>query len=63
MTSASDQAAAAEYPAKAPEQVAVSAAEAAPTKNQATPPERGGRIGPDPTRYGDWEKNGRCIDF
>ena len=18
---------------------------------------------PDPTRYGDWEKNGRCIDF
>ncbi|MDQ3287403.1 MAG: DUF1674 domain-containing protein [Pseudomonadota bacterium] len=19
--------------------------------------------GPDPTRYGDWEKNGRCIDF
>ena len=25
--------------------------------------EHGGRIGPDPTRYGDWEKNGRCIDF
>ena len=23
----------------------------------------GGRNGPDPTRYGDWEKNGRCIDF
>ncbi len=22
-----------------------------------------GRKGPDPTRYGDWEKNGRCIDF
>lgn len=22
-----------------------------------------GRDGPDPTRYGDWEKNGRCIDF
>ncbi|HRN60609.1 MAG TPA: DUF1674 domain-containing protein [Chiayiivirga sp.] len=22
-----------------------------------------GREGPDPTRYGDWEKNGRCIDF
>lgn len=18
---------------------------------------------PDPTRYGDWERNGRCIDF
>lgn len=28
-----------------------------------SPPEFGGRDGPDPTRYGDWEKNGRCIDF
>jgi hypothetical protein len=27
-------------------------------------PEIGGRKdGPEPTRYGDWEKNGRCIDF
>jgi len=26
-------------------------------------PEFGGRDGPEPTRYGDWEKNGRCIDF
>lgn len=26
--------------------------------------EIGGRTdGPEPTRYGDWEKNGRCIDF
>ena len=25
--------------------------------------EFGGRDGPDPTRYGDWEKAGRCIDF
>ena len=25
--------------------------------------EIGGRDGPDPTRYGDWENNGRCIDF
>lgn len=25
--------------------------------------EHGGRDGPEPTRYGDWEKNGRCIDF
>ncbi|HEU4773522.1 DUF1674 domain-containing protein [Novilysobacter erysipheiresistens] len=25
--------------------------------------EFGGRAGPDPTRFGDWEKNGRCIDF
>ncbi|GAB3091996.1 DUF1674 domain-containing protein [Lysobacter terrae] len=27
------------------------------------PKEWGGREGPEPTRYGDWEKNGRCIDF
>lgn len=25
--------------------------------------EVGGRAGPDPTRFGDWEKNGRCVDF
>jgi hypothetical protein len=25
--------------------------------------EIGGPSGPEPTRYGDWEKNGRCIDF
>lgn len=25
--------------------------------------ETGGPTGPEPTRYGDWEKNGRCIDF
>jgi len=22
-----------------------------------------GQEGPDPTRYGDWEKGGRCTDF
>lgn len=27
------------------------------------PQEIGGRGGLDPVRYGDWEKNGRCIDF
>lgn len=27
------------------------------------PKEIGGRKGPEPIRYGDWEKNGRCIDF
>ena len=29
----------------------------------ARPPETGGPKGPEPTRYGDWEKGGRCIDF
>lgn len=27
------------------------------------PREIGGPKGPEPTRFGDWEKNGRCIDF
>jgi hypothetical protein len=27
------------------------------------PREIGGREGPEPTRYGDWELRGRCIDF
>jgi hypothetical protein len=25
--------------------------------------EIGGPAGPEPTRFGDWEKNGRCVDF
>jgi hypothetical protein len=25
-------------------------------------PRRGGRL-PEPTRFGDWERNGRCSDF
>lgn len=33
------------------------------TKKDGTVQEIGGRIGPDPTRFGDWEKAGRCIDF
>jgi len=31
--------------------------DAKPTKGH------GGQKGPDPTRFGDWEKAGRCIDF
>lgn len=27
------------------------------------PAELGGPKGPEPTRYGDWERKGRCIDF
>lgn len=27
------------------------------------PPESGGQAGLEPTRYGDWEKKGRCTDF
>jgi hypothetical protein len=34
-----------------------------PTETTDRPKEIGGRGGLDPTRYGDWEKSGRCIDF
>ena len=34
-----------------------------PVTKKKMPKEIGGRKGPEPTRYGDWEKNGRCIDF
>ncbi|HRQ63953.1 MAG TPA: DUF1674 domain-containing protein [Xanthomonadaceae bacterium] len=35
---------------------------------EARPPPRpaveiGGPSGPEPTRFGDWERKGRCIDF
>lgn len=33
------------------------------TDKKDAPKEIGGRGGPDPTRYGDWEKAGRCVDF
>lgn len=28
-----------------------------------SPLEKGGPKGPEPTRYGDWERNGRAVDF
>ncbi len=40
------------------------AAPALPTPSEtARPREIGGRDGPEPTRFGDWELRGRCIDF
>jgi hypothetical protein len=57
-------------PQEAPhENVADAATEAGPkpapaeSTDRQPPREWGGREGPEPTRYGDWEKNGRCIDF
>ena len=32
-------------------------------RDLALPPELGGRDGPEPVRYGDWEKKGLAIDF
>jgi len=37
----------------------VAVAALAPTATR----ESGGPSGPEPTRFGDWERNGRCIDF
>lgn len=34
-----------------------------PADNKPTPKETGGPKGLEPTRYGDWEKSGRCSDF
>ena len=34
-----------------------------PKGKPAQPDEIGGPTGPEPTRYGDWERNGRCTDF
>jgi len=45
---------------RALEEAADRRAKAAPPE---LPPEQGGPAGPEPTRYGDWEKNGITSDF
>jgi hypothetical protein len=42
-----------------PENPALSSENSAQDK----PKEIGGPKGPEPTRYGDWDVNGRCSDF
>jgi hypothetical protein len=34
-----------------------------PSQPLEKPKEIGGRDGLDPVRYGDWEVNGKCVDF
>lgn len=46
---------------KAPDKTPESLTEAEPPLKR--PVELGGPKGPEPTRYGDWEKAGRCSDF
>ena len=48
----------AEDEAESPEEMEDRQAEAQPLQK-----EYGGPKGKEPTRYGDWEKKGRCIDF
>jgi len=53
-------------PAEAQEHEAAAAPAPAPTPalaSQTASCEVGGREGPEPTRFGDWELRGRCIDF
>ena len=38
-------------------------ATAAPPKSAKAPKEIGGPEGLEPTRYGDWERKGICVDF
>ncbi len=48
------------------EKPAVAPATPPPAKPPVPPkpaPEVGGPQGPEPTRYGDWERAGRCVDF
>ena len=53
---------------KVPSPAALRALQEAEERRQAVQPaepasEIGGRGGPDPARFGDWEINGRAIDF
>jgi hypothetical protein len=55
-------------PANPPAQATASPAPGAATPAAAPPakprvPEQGGPRGLEPTRYGDWERDGRCVDF
>ena len=54
--------------APSPENPAPDAHDVRPRAEVPTPaaqpaPEIGGPKGPEPTRFGDWERNGRCVDF
>jgi hypothetical protein len=49
--------------AEAARALAEAAARRAKAKPQALPEETGGPKGPEPTRFGDWEKKGLASDF
>lgn len=51
------------FPEQAPPPAAGTQQSGGTAAGNAPPREIGGREGPEPTRYGDWEKNGRCVDF
>lgn len=53
----------ADLPPAAQRALAEAAERRAAAKELELPPELGGRDGPEPVRYGDWEKKGIAIDF
>ncbi len=52
-----------DLPPAAQRALAEAAERRAAEKLMELPPELGGRDGPEPVRYGDWEKKGIAIDF
>ncbi|XP_040035381.2 succinate dehydrogenase assembly factor 4, mitochondrial [Gasterosteus aculeatus] len=46
-----------------PEEASQSALKKFPDDVNPETKEKGGPRGPEPTRYGDWERKGRCVDF
>ncbi len=52
-----------ELPAAAKRALAEAEERRRKAKGKALPEELGGRDGPEPVRYGDWEKNGIAVDF
>ncbi|SEM61574.1 Protein of unknown function [Loktanella fryxellensis] len=53
----------ADLPAAAQRALAEAEARRNAAKRPDLPPELGGRDGPEPVRYGDWENKGLAIDF
>lgn len=52
-----------DLPAAAQRALAEAKARRAKADTPDLPPELGGRNGPEPVRFGDWEKKGLAIDF
>lgn len=52
-----------DLPPAAQRALAEAAARRVLADSKTLPPELGGRNGPEPVRYGDWEKKGLAIDF
>ena len=52
-----------ELPPEAQRALAEAEARRQKAKAMDLPPELGGRDGPEPVRFGDYEKKGLCVDF